>query len=111
VLRDVATVIRAECSFSLRMPIELGRLVEALWHNLNERDGVGTEDALGADGGPLDVLAIDLGPVLDKDVEKAPGVHLASNLSRGFVRTHVKSDSPAVWGRRHEIPPSSARKP
>eukprot|EP00959_Pyramimonas_sp_CCMP1952_P444834 9314306-Pyramimonas_sp.AAC.1 len=81
------------------MPVKLGRFVEALWHNLNERDGVGAEDALGADGGPLEVLAIDVGPVLDEDVEKASGVHLAPNLSRGFVRTHVKSNSSAVWGR------------
>eukprot|EP00959_Pyramimonas_sp_CCMP1952_P253829 5303152-Pyramimonas_sp.AAC.1 len=35
------------------VPVDLGRLVEALGGDLDDRHGVGADDALGSDGGPV----------------------------------------------------------
>eukprot|EP00959_Pyramimonas_sp_CCMP1952_P306023 6404253-Pyramimonas_sp.AAC.1 len=79
------------------MPVDLGRLVDALRDDLNDRHGVGADDALGSDGGPVRRLAGGVAPVLDEDVEEALCVHLAADLTRGFVGAHVEGGAPTIW--------------
>eukprot|EP00959_Pyramimonas_sp_CCMP1952_P455421 9471524-Pyramimonas_sp.AAC.2 len=93
------------------MPADVGQLVEALWVDLNDRHGVGTDDALGSDGGPVHWLVGRVAPVPVEDVEEALSVHLAADLTRGFVSAHVEGGAPTIWGLHSGGAPSTTRKP